>query len=283
MTYKIVDSIFRSITVPYGGAFFIRNAVDLEVKNIQIYCILTTSCVSINGNQIGGAGFIFDGNNFCGSNICAYNLSSNYKSSICVYSGRDTVVFNTSSASTCQSHSRAFLFGKVNCLLKEENITYSTVDEYAAAVHFGWYPTCYYQEYLIGCNNTGQTIIGHSCSSTNEQKCRNMAFISNNASLGVLGFWRYNHRLINSYLLHNTGSTFYKVQENAVITFEDCYSKDTTRVIVTKSKTAFETDIFVNSLACKRLHQLSFINIRKYSHQHRLSDSFLFCILQVSD
>ena len=290
MIGKIEYSSFRDLVVPYGGAFLVNRSIDFKVHSIQLLNLVSSDSTYLVDAKVGGSGFIFVGNNFYGSNICGFNLSTMFRSSIFVYSKQHNGFFNMSSLSCTRCNECNVVFGKGNIISNEVNITSSKTEHHTSTIHFGWYPTYYYQENFIGHNNTGKLIFGHSCSVTTEQICRNIVLVENEASNGILFFCNNNHRLINSYLLHNKGNLYYTDDSTTVLTLEDCYSEDTTGVIVTKGKTFYETKINVVSPVCDVLKQndiyetcKKLINIRTYTSQRRISYSlFLFILLQTS-
>jgi len=290
MLGSIKHTIFKDITVPYGGAFFIQNSIDLEFHSIQLINLISTDSTFLVDSQVGGSGFIFVGNNFYGSNVCGFNLSTMFRSSIFAYSEQHNDILNMSSLSCASCKEFNVILGKENVISNEVNITSSKSTDHISTFHFGFYPKSYYQENFIGHNNTGRTIFGHSSSVTTEQICRNIVLAENEASYGILGFFHYNHRLINSYLLHNSGKLVCEMSSKAVLTFEECYSEDTTGVTITKGKTFYETNIIVVSPVCDILKQndiyetcKKLIKIRTCTSQRRIAHSlFLFQLLQTS-
>lgn len=290
MLGKIEYCSFSDLIVPYGGAFYIKSPINLKVHSIQLQNNVATSSNYVIDDQVGGSGFIFVGNDFYGSNICVFNLSTTFRASIFAYADQYNVIFNTSSLSCTRCLSLNVDIGKGNVISNGANITLSKSSNSISTIHFGWYPSFYYGENFIGYNNSGQTIFGHSSGvDTTEQKCQNIILVENEASKGIFGFWQNKHRIINSFLLHNKGSLLHKEHSEAVLTLEDCYSEDSTGVTVTKSKTFHETNIVIASSLCEILQQNAIyekykklLNIRTCKYQRRLSYSLFFCLLQTS-
>lgn len=244
MQGKIEDTTFKDFVVPFGGAFYIVSSIDLDVKKLNIFNINSFNYITIVGVNGGGPGFIFSGNGFHGSHICANNLSTSYSSIFLVYtSSSSNHAINSSCVSACDCLSYSIILGQCACVSDSVNVTECSSKGTVSTIHYGWHPSSYYQENFIGRNNTGPAIFGHSCSSTAEQKCLNIVLIDNTASLGVIGFWNNNHRLVNSYFLRNTICKLYKFNKNAVVTFERCFNEGITDVTEVNPKTSYQTSI----------------------------------------
>lgn len=256
MQGKVEDTTFKNFVVPFGGAFYIASSIDLEVKKLNIFNIISLSSCTINGVQAGGPGFVFNGNNFYGSELCANNLSTSHASIFFVFSSSgNKQAINNSCVSDCECDSYSILIGKLPCVSNSLNITECSTKQLVNTIHFGWYTSSYYQENFIGCNNTGYTILGHTCSSTAEQKCENIVLIDNDASNAVIGFWYYNHRFINSYFLRNTGLKLHKFSSNAVVTFDRCFNEGITGVSEVNCKTSYQTCIDITKFQYEKYHK----------------------------
>ena len=291
MQSKIEDTTFKNFVVPFGGAFYIVNSIDLVVKKLNIINIISLSFYTFSNWDEGGPGFIFSGNNFQGSQIFANNLSSSYSSIFFAYSSSSySQVINSSSVSDCACYSRSIFLGKYSCISDDVNVTECSVQEKIATIHFGWNPSSYYQENFIGCNNTGQTILGHSSSSTAESKCENIVLINNNASNGVIGFWCYNHQLINSYFLGNTGLQLLECSKDVAVTFERCYNEGITGVTETDSKTYYQTCISITMFQYDQYHKemiketcKKLIKHMHTYHRHEFKPQLIIYIIEISE
>ena len=216
--WKIEKSSFSNLIVPYGGAFFINSNFDLEVKNIIILNVSTSD----NNDGIGAPGFLFLGRKFYGCGVCCRLLSTSYRSLLYMSSSESTIVLNETSAdaSNCKDYSIVLRVG--TCSSKSINCTRLAVNSDIATLHFGANPPSYYLNEMYAINNTGQAIFGHTCSTDAEMKSENIVLVDNHATSGVFGFWKYQHRIVNAYIIRNNVNKIYRYVTCTII-FDKCY------------------------------------------------------------
>ena len=223
---KINDAFFSNFIVESGGAFIIDNNEILIVKNIRIFNISTTNFYKVLDHEVAGPGFISSGSGFYGSNIRGENLKviAKYRDIFGIFVTQtsksqlnDTCLDNTYCLDT------SIVLNKGICTSKGINCTRQKVDNNGASFHFGYYVASYYQTDVIGVNNTGNSIYGHSCSSNDQQTSKNIIFIENKATRATFTFWGINHKITNGYILGNSENILDLIDTQATVAFDQCY------------------------------------------------------------
>lgn len=284
-TVTVENTYFANLVVEYGGAFFVSNEVDAHITNIQLWNVKATGYVDVLGSNYGGAGFIFIGNNFYGNGICCKDMSTQYRSIIltrCLNTANNQL--NQTSVDSCQDEKLAIVIGPSKCVSSQLNgsRTYSTGSSHVGVIHLAWSPSKYYMCNFIGLNNTGETIIGPSTTSTELQIMRDIVVVNNNVSIGIFQFWKKNHKIINAYIHGNTkkGVVWSDNKSDIVVEFEGCYHDGIDGITVDKSpKTFYETNTFIPPQQCKFYEEFAKLCLKTFKHRRRRHISIFISII----
>jgi hypothetical protein len=238
---SIENSFFRDITADYGGAFFINRNINLFVKNVVITNVKTTSYFTSSERYDMGSG------------LCCSTLSANYRSLFVMHSASHIVYLNDTSLDNSACSDRSILFGKFKSFSKSVNCTHLKTVGDISTLHFGWHASFYYCTDIIIANNTGVTMFGFSCGVNEEQISNNIVFLDNNSTAGLLRFWRYRHRIKNSYMIGNSENTIVKA-ETCTVTFDNCFHDGITKIDTENNvRTYYENFINIATQNCLTL------------------------------
>ena len=269
---KIEHSVFSGLSVQYGGVFYINNLIDLSITNVQIFNITATSYVNCYSANTGGPGFIFAGNTFQGNNICASNLITSYRGLLLMYSTDHKIYLNNTSVEggSCGEHPVALCKGL--CFAKAINCSRITSKSYSCSFHFGFYPISYHLSELIAINNTGPIVMMNACNDAdNAQINKDIILLDNKVSTGVLGFWKYIHKITNAYIRGNSNNKIVN-QESCTVIFDECYHDGVTGMNTEENSRAFYSNyVSFHSSFCrmrtfKRYLKTNHCSAKKHHH-----------------
>jgi len=119
-------------------------------------------------------------------------------------------VFNHSSFTNIVGNTRTITMGLGQDITDGINNTNTVISSFILGVHFGFHPISYMFSFFISFNNTGESILGPSCSSDATQISKNIVLIDNNPTKYLIEVWKYNHKFIDAYFKGNAKNSIYQ-------------------------------------------------------------------------